>query len=59
MSKRFLVSRVVSVLQATTVEANDSCSAIETSRKLNWSEWKELNRKRRKNYKAEEVSLKS
>ncbi len=55
MSK-FLVTRVMSVLQSTTVEAQNATEAIEVSRKLKQKEWATVDNKRRKGYRAEKVS---
>lgn len=54
MSK-FFVTRIKSVLQGTTIEASNEGEAIEASRKLHRKEWKDIDDKRRKNYKAEKV----
>ncbi len=54
MSK-FHVTRVMSVLQGTTVNANSAEEAIELSRKLKLVQWATVDNKRRKGYKAEKV----
>ncbi len=54
--KHYMVSRVRSVLEVTNVSAASESAAIEASRKLLKKKWKVINDKRRKNYKAEEVS---
>lgn len=54
MSK-YHVTRIMSVLQSTTVEATSDEEAIELSRKLKQKDWVSVDNKRRKNYKAETV----
>lgn len=54
--KHFMITRVRSVLEVTNVPANSSDEAIKASRKLKRATWKIVNDKRRKNYKAEEIS---
>ncbi len=51
-----MITRVRSVLEVTNVPAATEAAAIEASRKLKRKAWKTVNDKRRKNYKAEEVS---
>ncbi len=56
MSKKFHVTRIMSVLQGTTVKADSAELAIEASRKLLQKEWSTIDNKRRKGYKAVSVS---
>lgn len=51
-----MITRVRSVLEVTNVQAASESAAIEASRKLKKKSWKVVNDKRRKNYKAEEIS---
>lgn len=53
---KYHVTRIMSVLQSTTVQANSSNEAIELSRKLKQKAWATVDNKRRKNYKASPVS---
>lgn len=53
--KKYHVTRIKSVLQATTVVATGETEAIEKARKLKRKEWHDIDDKRRKNYKAERV----
>ncbi len=55
MSK-YHVTRIMSVLQSTTVNASTEAEAIELSRKLKQKDWATVDNKRRKGYKAEKVS---
>lgn len=56
MSTKYHVTRVMSVLQGTTIMADTKEEAIEKSRKLKQTEWATIDNKRRKGYKAEKVS---
>lgn len=51
-----MISRVRSVLEVTNVAADSPEAAIKASKKLLKKKWHTVNDKRRKNYKAEEVS---
>lgn len=52
---KYLVTRIKSVLQSAAVEAVDAEAAIEISRKLHRKFWRDVDDKRRKNYRAEKV----
>jgi len=54
----YLVTRVRSVLEAIHIKADSEAKAIEAARKTLKKDWKVLNDKRRKNYKADARSSK-
>lgn len=54
MSK-YHVTRIMSVLQSTAIDASSPEEAIEKSRKLKQKAWATVDNKRRKGYKAEKV----
>jgi len=54
-TKKFHVTRIMSVLQSTTVSAVSEAAAVEASRKLKQNSWVTVDNKRRKNYKATTV----
>lgn len=55
MAKKYHVTRIMSVLQSTTVKADSESKAIDASRKLKQKDWATVDNKRRKNYKAVKV----
>ncbi len=54
--RKYHVTRIMSVLQSTTVNANSESEAIDLSRKLKQKNWSTVDNKRRKGYKASPVS---
>lgn len=52
---RYHVTRVRHQLEGTVVEADSQNDAIEKSRKLLRKDWKHIDSKKRRSYKAEEV----
>lgn len=55
MAKRYHVTRVRHQLEGIVVEANSPEEAIEKSRKTKRKDWKHVDSKRRRSYKADEV----
>lgn len=55
-TKKYHVTRIVSVLQSTTVQAVSETDAVAKSRKLNFKDWANVDNKRRKGYKAAVVA---
>lgn len=55
MVNRYHVTRVRHQLEGTVIEANSPQEAIEKSRKTKRKDWKHIDSKRRRSYKADEV----
>jgi len=54
-TKKYHITRVAHVVQSAVVSGASPSEAIESSKKLEWKNWHSVDRKRRRNYAANEV----